>query len=129
MTSRKLYGWMWGEACEMLERAERLHRQFFRLAAPPLWEPPIDIYETADALWLLVALPGVPPETVEISHDAAAVIVAGQRPLPALSDAVIHRLEIPHGRFERRIELPPGRFQIAQHELANGCLVLGLRKF
>jgi hypothetical protein len=43
---------LWGEACEMLERAERLHRQFFRpgLALPHSagWEPPVDIFETED---------------------------------------------------------------------------------
>jgi HSP20 family protein len=66
MASRDPYDWMWTEACAFIERAERLHRQFFCLAMlparPPGWEPPVDMYETADALWLLVALPGVPPE-------------------------------------------------------------------
>jgi len=37
--------WMWSEACEMLLRAERLHRQLFALARSfarlPAWEPPV----------------------------------------------------------------------------------------
>ena len=38
--------------------------------------------------------------------SAGVLIVSGERPLPAgLQDARIHRLEIPHGHFERRIEL------------------------
>ena len=27
--------WMWSEACEMLVRAERLHREFFKLVGSP----------------------------------------------------------------------------------------------
>jgi HSP20 family molecular chaperone IbpA len=41
---------------------------------------------------------------------------------------VIHRLELPYGRFERRIELPPGRYEVVQRELIDGCLTLSLRK-
>jgi HSP20 family protein len=41
---------------------------------------------------------------------------------------VIHRLEIPYGRFERRIELPPGRYDAVRRELIDGCLTLALRK-
>jgi hypothetical protein len=43
-------------------------------------------------------------------------------------NAIIHRLEIPHGRFERRIELPPGQYEFGRQELAHGCLMIGLRK-
>lgn len=133
MSSRDPRNWMWIEACEFIERAERLHRQFFELSALPArrpsWQPPVDIYETADALWLMVALPGVPADRLDIRIDGGTVIVAGTRPLPELPhDTVLHRLEIPHGRFERRIELPAGRFQLEKHELLNGCLMLGLRK-
>jgi HSP20 family molecular chaperone IbpA len=124
---------MWAEACELIARAERLHRQFFRPTAQPLrhpaWEPPFDMYETAEALWLVVALPGVPPERLEIRLDSAALAIAGVRPLPEFQrSAVLHRLEIPHGRFERRIELPAGHFELERHELVNGCLILALRK-
>ena len=42
--------WMWSEACEMLARAERMHREIFRPAAAHTrqvtWEPPVDILET-----------------------------------------------------------------------------------
>jgi HSP20 family molecular chaperone IbpA len=58
------------------------------------------------------------------------LIVTGLRPMPgqASRSAVIRRLEIPYGRFERRIELPAGRFEIGRRDLANGCLKLTLRK-
>jgi HSP20 family protein len=123
---------MWAEACELLDRAERLQRQFFRPAssAPQAtWEPPVDVFETPAALWVVVALPGVAEEQLEVRLDGAAIVVAGERRLPVHGRAaVVYRLEIPHGRFERRIELPPGRFQIGRHELVYGCLVLSLEK-
>ena len=59
----------------------------------------------------------------------ARLVVAGERPMPGRTRAgIIRRLEIPYGHFERRIELPPGRFDVMRRELADGCLVLGLRK-
>ena len=132
MSSRDPRNWMWAEACEFIERAERLHRQFFQLVAHsqrPTWKPPLDMYETAEELWLIVALPGVPPEQLDVRLDSAALVIAGVRPLPAFPrSAVLHRLEIPYGRFERRIELPAGRFELERHELVHGCLVLALRK-
>ena len=133
MSSRDPRDWMWAEACEFIARAERLHRQFFRPTGlprqHPIWEPPFDMYETAEALWLMVALPGVPPDRLEIRLDSAALAIAGVRPLPEFPrSAVLHRLEIPYGRFERRIELPAGRFELETHELMHGCLVLALRK-
>jgi len=132
MTSRDPEVWMWAEACDLLERAERLHRQFFHLKTSqrhPNWEPPVDIFETADAMWILVALPGVAPDRLSVGFDGGTLVVAGERVLPReLRAARIHRFEIPHGRFERRIELPAGQFEVDGKELGNGCLMLRLRK-
>ena len=50
MTAADPRSWMWAEACAMIERAEQLHRQFFRpgLARAPAanWEPPVDVFES-----------------------------------------------------------------------------------
>lgn len=133
MSSRERKTWMWTEACALLEQAERLHRQFFQLgvspARQPLWEPPVDILETEHELSILVALPGVSPNRIRVMIDAGTLIVAGERSISAEPrEAVIHRLEIPYGRLERRIELPPGEFEFIQQELVDGCLRLRLRK-
>jgi len=132
MPGRDPKSWMWAEACEMLDQAERLHREFFRPAPRTgrvAWLPPVDLFETEQDLWLVVALPGVPPAGVQVRIEAGTVIVAGERPLPAvLRKAEVHRLEIPHGRFERRVELPGGRYQLGRHEVVDGCLILELHK-
>jgi HSP20 family molecular chaperone IbpA len=122
---------MWSEACDMLERAERLHRQFFRpgfaLPQSAAWEPPVDIFETAERLWIIAALPGVAPEQIEASISSNELTIAGSRPLPTVArGAKIHRLEIPYGRFGRRVRLPAGRFELDRSELMSGCLVLSL---
>ena len=123
--------WMWAEACEMLGRAERLHRQFFQPipARHAVWEPPVDMFETERALWVTVALPGVGADQIEMIIQGGRLIVAGVRALPPQArGAAIRRLEIPSGRFERQIELPTGRFEVVERSFVDGCLMLGLRK-
>ena len=132
MRSRDPRTWMWAEALDLLQSAERLQRQFFQLGTTqgaPSWEPPIDLYETGNELWILVALPGVTAEQLEVAIDGAVIVVSGERPLPMGNrGAAIHRLEIPYGRFQRRINLPAGRFQILERKLEHGCLVLCLQR-
>lgn len=125
--------WTWGEALELLERAERLHRQFFQPIHHrdhcPNWEPPVDIFETQHGFVILVALPGVTAEQLDVAVDGGIVTIRGQRVMPApCKTATIHRLEIPYGHFERRIELPPVELHPGQRLLKDGCLVLTLNK-
>jgi HSP20 family protein len=124
---------MWSEACEMLIRAERLHRELFRPARSvstlPVWEPPIDILETEREVLVLVALPGVSPDRVEAAIEDGDLILHGVRVLPPeLRTAVIHRLELPQGRFERRVRLPAGRYSDVRRSAVDGCLVITLQK-
>jgi HSP20 family molecular chaperone IbpA len=124
---------MWAHALDLLSQAEQMQRQFFRLgparARRPAWEPPVDVVEDGAQVSITVALPGVAPQDVEVMIDGAALVVAGVRRLPAAgAGAVLHRLEIPYGRFERRIELSGAPLALVGRELANGCLTLTLRK-
>jgi HSP20 family protein len=114
MAERDPNSWMWPAAIELLERAERLHRQFFRIArsatAELTWEPPLDMFETEHDVWIVVALPGVTPDRVRVVIADGTVLVEGVRALPReLRDATLHRMEIPYGRFERQIALPVAR--------------------
>jgi len=124
---------MWERARSLLDQAERVQKSFFAPARPgtrrPSWEPPADVFETASEVWVVVTLPGVAPETVRVEIFQSDVTVCGERAQPpAFRSAVVHRLEIPHGRFERRVTLPPGRYELAHQEIVLGCLFLGLTK-
>jgi HSP20 family molecular chaperone IbpA len=130
MRSRDLSSWMWGDALSLLEQADRLHRQFCRTgaAAAPCWEPPVDVVETEDALIVHVALPGVPAAGIAVGFDPGGITVSAVRGFPAQRAARIHRIEIPYGRFERRIALPMHMLELAARDLADGCLVLTFGK-
>jgi HSP20 family molecular chaperone IbpA len=124
---------MWAEALDLLEQAERMHRQFFALAGPAgaqvRWEPPVDVVEGKNELLVTVAQPGVTPERIELHLDDGRLAISAVRPPPACShSAIIRRLEIPYGRFERLIALPPGRYELLEQVSQNGCLQVRLRK-
>ena len=128
MSKRQLDALMWAQACAAIERADRLRRQFFHQATPH-WEAPVDVFETDQALIILIALPGVELETIAVTLSAGVLTVKGERLLPReLDNARIVRMEIPYGHFERRIELPPVPFELSGRHLANGCLMLRLQK-
>jgi HSP20 family protein len=125
--------WMWSQACEMLARAERLNRELFRPLRPspslPAWEPPLDMLETEREVLVLVALPGVNPDHVQAVIEEGHLLVVGTRTLPEeLRTAIIHRLELPQGRFERRVRLPAGRYSAVRRAACNGCLLITLEK-
>ncbi len=125
--------WMWSEACEILARAERMHRELFRPAGVrarlPEWEPPVDVLETEQEVLALVALPGVDAESAQAVIEDGDLVIAGTRVLPPeLRTANIHRLELPQGRYYRRLRLPAGRYSAVRRTVANGCLVISLQK-
>jgi HSP20 family molecular chaperone IbpA len=124
---------MWAEACDLIDEADRLHRRFFRLGASrrdvPTWEPPVDVFEDDREILLVVAMPGVSAERVQVISEPGALVVRGVRPIPlAGSRHRVRQLEIPYGAFERRIPLPPGPLEVGAPELAQGCLYLRLRR-
>jgi HSP20 family molecular chaperone IbpA len=132
MPPANLEAWMWAEACDALARAERLQREFFRLGPPsaqPNWEPPVDIFQSGPELWIVAALPGVAAPSVEIGVSDGILTISGERRPPAAQrDATIHRLEIPQGRFARRIALPTGRYELTRRDVRDGLLTLVLMK-
>jgi HSP20 family molecular chaperone IbpA len=125
--------WMWAHAVDLLSQAERMHRQFFRLqsssSAQAVWEPPADVFEDDREVVVVVALPGVVAERVEVTTEHGAISVRAERPQPlAGSSHAIRQLEIPYGRFARRIPLPGVRLEPTSTELTHGCLVVRLAK-
>ena len=123
---------MWSEALSMLDRAERLHRQFSHQVMDA-WEPPVDVVESNDELRVHIALPGVSADDVAIGVESGGITVSALRPFPCRDEgAHIHRIEIPYGRFQRRIVLPLadpyGGLKLAAKTLNDGILTLTFRR-
>ena len=73
MDRDRVRNWMWSEACEMLARAERLHREFFRPGAQSAQRPGLGAAgrysRNRREVLVLVALPGVEPDNVQTAID------------------------------------------------------------
>jgi HSP20 family protein len=124
---------MWAHALELMTQAGRMQQQFFRLTSAPraqaVWEPPADVFEDEDEVVVVVALPGVADERVRVTPDGSTLLVEAERPPPfGTACAAVRQLEIPYGRFERRIPLPAGHWEHGTRELTHGCLVVRLRR-
>lgn len=132
MSSEKRDPWNWQHTWELLDSAERLNRTFFlrrSAAARPVWEPALDVFESETAIWIVVALPGVDPARIELSFDGKAVVISGERSRPSeCAHLAVRRLEIPHGRFERRVDLPAGSYALDARDVKDGCLVVQLTR-
>jgi HSP20 family protein len=100
----------------------------------PVWTPAMDVYETAEALVILLDLAGVDAERTEVHAEAHLLVVRGvrrerhQRERPDEERSYL-ALEISYGRFERSVRLPPGLDTSAAHaNYREGLLEITLPK-
>jgi len=71
------------------------------------WSPQMDIYETPDAYLIVVEMPGIKPEEIDLVVDRNHLKISGCRQQPALGPALrIHQMEMDYGQFERAFRLP-----------------------
>jgi HSP20 family protein len=132
---------MWQRASDLLQQVERIHRNFLQIAAgvqyrsshgrSPAWEPPVNVVETDESLWVIAGLPGVGGDRVSVRLEGRELLIAGERPLPkCCNDGELKIWEIPLGRFERRLTLIEGReaLSVGEVSLQNGLLIIELRK-
>jgi HSP20 family protein len=132
---------MWQRANDLLQQVERIHRNFLQIAAgvqyrafygrSPAWEPPVNVVETDESLWVIAALPGVAADRMNVRLGGRELLIAGERPLPrCCNDGELKIWEIPLGRFERRLTLIEGRdaLSLGEVSLQDGLLIIELRK-
>ena len=110
-------------------------RNFSRLfgdgeASTRTWAPPVDIYETDNALVLKADIPGVDPADVEIRVDDGTLYLKGERKFEReVKEENFHRVECSYGIFERSFSLPTSI--AADHvtaEYKGGQLILTMPK-
>lgn len=132
---------IWRRANDLLQQAERIHRNFLQAAAgarfqspagaTPNWEPPVNVVETDESLWVISALPGVAREQMSVRLEGCDLVITGSRPLPkCCEDGELKIWEMPLGRFERRLRLVGGENTLAVGDttLQDGLLIIELRK-
>jgi HSP20 family protein len=96
------------------DEMNRMFNQFFRGGTGEeagwglrTWTPPVDIYETDDALVLKAELPGVSRDDVSIEIHQNTLILRGQRKHEAeVKEENYHRVERAYGTFQRSFVLP-----------------------
>ncbi|MGL4611231.1 MAG: Hsp20/alpha crystallin family protein [Trueperaceae bacterium] len=90
--------------------------------------PKVDLFDTGEAYQLMIDVPGVTQEGLEVAIQGRQVVVAGLRE-PIDEHVRILRSERPRGHFQRSIELPSEveRERTTAH-LQEGVLVLTLPK-
>lgn len=68
--------------------------------------PPIDVYETTDALEVVIDVPGVPAEFLRVAVRRSTLVVVGAKLTPRSEpDGRYHLAERSYGRFARAVRL------------------------
>jgi HSP20 family protein len=98
---------------------------------PGAWTPPVDLCETADAIFIRIELPGVTADQIKIGLTNSQMRVAGEKKRRVPRRGITSHLcsERSYGRFTRIVPL---RWTIsvrdATADLENGVLVVRLPK-
>jgi HSP20 family protein len=93
------------------------------------WRPDMDVFELPEEFLVILSLPGVHAQDVDVTAFRRIMTIAGVR-RPALSPgAIAHLIESTRGRFERRVRLPAGTdVSGIRTALADGQLHVRIRK-
>jgi len=89
---------------EDLDRARPLDQRLL----PGAFSPTLDAVETADAIEIVVDVPGIPPDDLRVLVRGTVVIIAGGKLPPNRAErarASFHMVERDFGRFARAIRL------------------------
>jgi HSP20 family protein len=96
------------------DEMNRMFNEFFRGGSGEeagwgvrTWAPPVDIYETDDAVVLKAELPGVSKEDVSVEIHQNTLMLRGERKHEAeVKEENYHRVERAYGTFQRSFVLP-----------------------
>jgi HSP20 family protein len=104
MASRRDVDRLRGEIDELFSELWQLPRF---AAFRGVFRPQVDCYRTEEPpeLIVVVELPGIEPEELQIVATPTALLVAGERLRPQADGRVYQRMEIDYGPFRREIAL------------------------
>ena len=130
LISRKLFR----EINEMQAQAGRMLRNMSFTGMvkmePGPWQPPVDIYESAEEITVYCDVAGVVKDSLELLVEEHQVHISGKRQLPRRQAVVcIHQLEIELGAFARTVALPVTiDVEQVSSSYLDGILVVSLKK-
>ena len=86
---------------------EMLDRDHTPADLPGECSPPLDVVETADALEIVVDLPGVAAEDVQVVFGGGTLVIGGRKLPPGCEhrEAAFHLVERGFGRFARAVRV------------------------
>ncbi len=71
------------------------------------WCPAVDVYQRKNAIILVIELPGVDRDRLDVSVDKGTLRIKGYREARVPEGVThVHQMEIPHGPFVRVVHLP-----------------------
>ncbi len=98
---------MFDDLARLRRDLDRFSQSVFASMAPEKveesWTPPVDIYEDEQALVLVMDLPGLQRDEIDLKVDHDRVTVEGNRARREAGTRV--RLERPNGRFRRAFKI------------------------
>lgn len=93
------------------------------------WIPPIDVYEFVDKFIIIVEVPGVEKEDIDITLKDGFLKISGYRKEMYNENRVkIHQMEINYGYFEKVIDVGNVSEKNIKADLKNGFLVITIKK-
>ncbi len=122
------------EAVTLREAMDRLFEDSFVPSRPSesagdrVYRLPLDAYVTPEEIVVTANMPGVKPESVEITLEGDTLTIKGERPAPLENvDYVLQ--ERTHGKFQRTLNINiPVDANKAEASFENGLLTLTIPK-
>ncbi|HWP46168.1 MAG TPA: Hsp20/alpha crystallin family protein [Candidatus Limnocylindrales bacterium] len=94
------------------------------------WVPPVDIYETKDAIVVKAELPGIDQKDIEVQVHDNILTIRGERKFESdVKRENFHRIERAYGTFQRSFSIPNTiRQDQVKARFHNGILEITLPK-
>jgi len=69
---------------------------------------PLDAYRRGNDVWVHVDLPGVGPDSIDMSVERSVLTITAERARPSAEGDGVYLAERPQGRFRRQVHLGDG---------------------
>ena len=112
----------WDPLQDLLATQQRIARL---ATAPSGWTPAFDVFETSDRFVVMVELPGLTHDDVQLQHHEGRLTISGMRRERESPCGQFHRIERGNGSFSRTFQLPaPVEAERITADLKDGVLTV-----